>query len=129
MRRWERIVSLVAVLGVLLHAGLLVRHNGVMLDAAFDRVALAFAGEIICHDDSGNTRLGPSAPHHSGKLPHCPVCVGAVAAAAILPPEIILPAPVPAASAKTVITHRRVGRRPYNIRPPSRAPPATIRSA
>ena len=123
MRRFERIISLLAVIGVLLHAGLLVRHNGVMLDAAFDRLALSFAGGVICHGDDDRVRSGPGMPAHSGKLPNCPVCVGATVGAAILPPMVALPGKGPATLLVIASVEQQIGRRAGAIRPPSRAPP------
>src|SRR3712207_6689127 len=91
MRRFERIISLMAVLGVLWHAGLFVRHNGIMLDAAFDRLAFAFAGGLICSSSRDAAPSGPGLPERSGELSHCLVCVGAAADAAILPSQVALP--------------------------------------
>lgn len=122
MRRFEKIISLVAVLGVLLHAGLLVRHNGVMLDAAFDQVALSFAQGIICHSDG--MQPGSGKPGHSGKLANCPVCLGATAAAAILPPLIVLPGAAAASSPQAASGNRGITGRLAAFLPRSRAPPS-----
>lgn len=127
MRRFGGIISLVAVLGMLVHAGLLVRHNGMMLDAAFDRIALIFAGQIICHDADGTTKLSENLPHHpSGKMPNCPVCMGALAGAAILPPMIAFPAIAMPRARPMAIAAQRLAMGTRGIRPPTRAPPETI---
>ena len=125
MRRFERIISLLAVIGVLLHAGLLVRHNGVMLDAAMDRIALAFAGGIICHGGE-DAQPGSGLPSPSGKLPNCPVCVSVAASVAILPPLVILLGKSQTSSLHTAVVDQQIDRRADDIRPPSRAPPRVI---
>lgn len=126
MRRFEKIISLTAVIGMLLHAGLLVRHNAVMLDAAFDQLALSFAGGVLCHGDGDSDQARPALPRHSGALPDCPVCVGAASAAAILPPMIALPGRVATPAREVVSLDRDIAQRPVALRPPSRAPPSAI---
>ena len=126
MRRFERIISLVAVVGVLLHAGLLVRHNGIMLDAAFDRLALSFAGGVICHGDGSGIQPASGMPAHSGEMANCPVCVGAMAGAAILPPLVMLPGNGLASILHTAEADQHIGHHPGDVRPPSRAPPANV---
>jgi hypothetical protein len=124
VRRFEKIISLVAVVGVLLHAGLLVRHNGIMLDAAFDRLALSFAGGVICHGDGVGSDSGM--PAHSDKVPNCPVCFAATLGAAVLPPMVALPGRGHVPYIVLVNVDQLSGQRAGNIRPPSRAPPQAI---
>jgi hypothetical protein len=126
LRRFERIISLVAVIGVLLHAGLLVRHNGIMLDAAFDRLALSFAGGVICHGDGSGMQPAPGTPSHSGEMANCQVCVGAMAGAAILPPLAVLPGSGLALPVHAAEADQHIGQHPGDVRPPSRAPPAIV---
>ena len=125
MRRFERMISLLAVIGVLLHAGLLVRHNGVMLDGAMDRIALDFAGGVICHGGGEDTQPNSGMPAPSSKLPNCPVCVGTAAAAAILPPLIALPGNSLTFPIRIARADQQTGKRAVDFRPPSRAPPQT----
>ena len=78
-------VKALAVLGVLMHAGLLVRHHVQMVAlASFDGGALG----VLCHSDGGLKRIHlqtiPGAPA-SPDEPQCPLCVGALASAAVLP--------------------------------------------
>jgi hypothetical protein len=124
VRRFEKIIGLVAIIGVLLHAGLLVRHNGVMLDAAFDRLALSFAGGVICHGDGVGSDSGM--PAHSDKVPNCPVCFAATLGAAILPPMVALSGKGHASHLVLANADQQIGQRAENIRPPSRAPPQAI---
>jgi hypothetical protein len=59
-RRW---LALAAILGVLIHAGLFIRHNAMTLGMALDRAALADAFGEICHgqlESSGSA--GPTLP-------------------------------------------------------------------
>jgi hypothetical protein len=110
---------------VLLHAGLLVRHNGVMLDAAFDRLALAFAGgAIICHGDG--VQPSTDGPSHHGKLQTCPVCVAATAAVAILPSLVAIKATASAYRLRIVSNDTHAVPPPTDLRPPSRGPPQAV---
>jgi hypothetical protein len=82
----RRLISLLAIVGVLLHAGIFVRHNAMMLGAALDRAAFADIFSEICHGDPNS--VSPDAPHPqnpSDPESHCPDCLGFVGAAALFP--------------------------------------------
>ena len=122
--RVNRWAGLVALLGVLLHAGLLVRHNSSVLAAALQ---LDPAFGVICGgasppDTQGDT---PDAPAPSKSGSKCPICMGAAPGAALLDAA----APVchtPALSAsRLAIAADTVTPRTPAAHPPSRAPPVT----
>jgi hypothetical protein len=81
MFTWRRFVSIFAILGVLLHASAIVRHNAFALDAALDSSAKAVALGEICSGlaDSDHTSSGKP------KLLRCPICAG-------LPGSLLVPA-------------------------------------
>lgn len=114
-----------ALVGVLLHASLLVRHNAALIDAAFDQIALVASGGVICHSDAsvGQSADSPALPKPFGKLPNCPICTGAAVAAAILPPTASLHLPALSAPARATVAHQRLASLQAEYRPPSRAPP------
>lgn len=127
LRRW---VSLIAVLGVLLHAGALVRHNGVMLAAAGVHAALTSDLLAICHggvDAASNTLADlPSIPKPTNATSGCPLCSGPASAFALA---------APASHEFRVATAPLVYGRPlqpslsprgHAVCPPARAPPALI---
>lgn len=90
-RRW---ISIVALLGVLLHVGALVRHSSVMLDALLRHGALIADLRQLCHGGSAHTAdVGtlPSVPRPSDAQNGCPICSGLASAFAIASPD---PAPL-----------------------------------
>ena len=76
--RWW--LSFLAVLGVLLHAGALTRHHGVMLGSYFGELRLAADLAEICHGASGDATKSstglPSTPKPSDANNACPICSG-----------------------------------------------------
>lgn len=124
-RRW---IAIVALLGVLLHAGALVRHHATMLGATLDHQALLADLGQICHS-AGTTSSVPAAdlpaiPQPTDAQNGCPVCSGLGSAVALVAPElaaIALPAPVPPAFHADPID---ISEFPHAIHPPVRGPPA-----
>lgn len=129
--RWRRYINLVAVIGMLMHAGMVVRHHQVMLGAHLERQDLIGALGVICHSNGQATTVSdadvpwvplPSDQQHA----QCPLCAGLASAVAL------------AASAECSVPVRfrtaapplmRYEPRPVEIasvRPPSRAPPHLI---
>ncbi len=85
----RRLMSLVVLLGVLMHAHAVVRHNGVMLDAHLQRASLIADLLVICHP-SGTSTVDtaslPDVPRPTDAQNNCPLCSG-------LGPAIALPSP------------------------------------
>jgi hypothetical protein len=125
LRAW---ISIVATVGVLLHAGFLVCHGVAMADAARQYHSILADLGSLCRTGAGEAPIPasdlPQLPLPSGTSA-CPVCAGLVAAFA-------LPAPQPAASrVPTVATERPSGvdvaapRPPLRTaHPPARGPPS-----
>lgn len=127
MRRW---INILAVFAVLLHAGAVVRHHTVMLDAQARHQALLADLAVICHSNGSTERLAgselPAVPQPTDAQNGCPLCAGLTAAFAIAAYVAAASAPVSyayvepfrlvqfAASDLTTTRH-----------PPSRGPPAT----
>jgi hypothetical protein len=127
--RANRWVSLLALFGVLLHAGLLVRHNNIVL-AAVQQQDLLFSYGIICEvpADSRSDGQPQNQPSPFKKLYKCPICLGAVPGASLAgllvlniepPASFVLPLKA-AVTVAAVIPQFRA------VHPPSRAPPATV---
>jgi hypothetical protein len=122
----RRAVSYLVVLGVLLHATAVVRHNAVMLDAHLLRASLIADLMVICHP-SGNSSVDP-AYHPDVPVPTdaqngCPVCSGLAFALALPPPDLtphFVAFDPPRLRAVIVAAHRPL---PRAILPPSRGPP------
>ena len=82
----RQLVSLLAIIGMLLHAGLFVHHNAMMLEAALDRAVLADAFNEICFGKSNSPAI-PDAGHPQNEgdpQSHCPDCLGFAGAVALL---------------------------------------------
>jgi hypothetical protein len=85
LRQW---ISVVAMLGVLLHAAALVRHYGVMLAAHLQYQALVSDLSSICQGvatDVGNASADlPHVPKPSDAQNGCPICSGQTPASAVV---------------------------------------------
>lgn len=120
----RRIAAVLATIGVLLHAGVIVRHNSMMVAADYERAAAVLG--VICHDgrDGDDVSGAPSSPQDpSGKPLRCPICLG-FTAAAILPDQPAQPpghaadvSALPLASQHQASSHD-------SLWPPGRGPPA-----
>jgi hypothetical protein len=115
---FRRVVSGLVVLGVLLHAAALARHNGTML--IVDLMA-------ICHP-SGNGTIDkaslPDVPVPTDAQHNCPVCSGLTLAVVLVPPDLTphfvafdTPRPRPAIVAARPLL-------PLAVLPPTRGPPS-----
>ena len=129
--RWRRLINLVALIGVLMHAGMIVRHQQMMLGAHLERQGLISALGVICHGNGQATAPSdsevPWVPLPSDQQNNqCPLCAGlasAVAMAAIA--ECGVPVQFRTAAPQIV----RYEARPVEIasvRPPTRGPPLLI---
>jgi len=127
--RANRWVNLLALLGVLLHAGLVVRHNNTVLAAVLQQ-DLPFSYGIICQTPAQG-QSGNQSPERASPLKNtaqCPICLGAVPGAALAGPVALdIPAPAPyalpplkMAAAAAVAPQFRA------VLPPSRAPPVAV---
>jgi hypothetical protein len=125
--RFRRLIGFLAMLGVLLHAGFLVRHNSSMLQAVLQHQALAADLGVICH--SGGAGIPavspdlPPLPQPNDSQRDCPICAGHLAAAAILPLPDQVAAVVPRSIDRLDSTERVIVLRTMAVRPPSRGPP------
>jgi hypothetical protein len=114
---------------MLMHAGLLTRHH-IMVLATPGASSLTSLAGVICRGGGSSTVTemsdlsGPAAPSKSDIQGKCPICLGLVAAAAILA-ELFdfmrLPDP---ASERVFIVGRQIAERIGARLPPSRAPPS-----
>jgi len=124
-RKW---ISVLALLGVLLHAGAIARHNAAMTGATLQYHALLTDLAQLCHGSTTGDALAaaelPYVPRPSDAQNGCPICSGLSAAVALPAPEpagVIVPAP--AAIAFYVDTHC-VPDSGHAVCPPARGPPA-----
>jgi hypothetical protein len=127
--RFRFIVSLLALLGVLLHAGLLVRHSTMMLNAKLLNQELAAALGVICHSDGTTSRLPasdlPALPEPPGNQGDCPLCMGLMAVAVL--PSNDLPSFAPdLASARIAVVSEVIAPRLSAVCPPARGPPRIV---
>ena len=124
----RRMISFVVLLGVLLHAHAIVRHNGVMLDAHLQRATLIADLLVICHPSGAgaiDAASLPDIPRPSDAQNNCPICSGLGTAWALPAPN-----PVPTTIAFHPLEHfpLPVFRGSELLRafiPPARGPPPT----
>jgi hypothetical protein len=124
LRGW---ISVFAMLGVLLHAGALVRHHGVMLGAVLQYHALVSDLAEFCHgaDDASRSPADlPSIPKPSDAKNGCPICSGQSPAFAVIAPA---PLDVPAPATPGIYWHfpaYSFATHHHPVCPPARGPPA-----
>jgi hypothetical protein len=114
----------VAVLGMVIHAGLMVRHQWLMLAAGLSEAAQALSFSVICHTGGEAPSSGgpqPQKPIDSGE--DCPICVGVVNGIAVLPTVMDLPLAPPRQAARISTVGQCSAQRPPRLVPPARGPP------
>ena len=128
---WRRYINLAALIGVLLHAGMVVRHHQVMLGAHLERQELISSLGVICHG-SGQASVPSDAelpwvpPPSDNQNSQCPLCAGTASAFAFVA-SVDRVAPGRLAIAAQQVPHYEVP--PVEIagvRPPTRGPPVLI---
>jgi hypothetical protein len=121
-RRW---IGCLAIIGMLLHAGLFVRHTAMMLGGALASAALAAAFGEICSGASGSARSPDSAlpQNPASRQNHCPDCLG-FAGAALLPPTLPFYVTFYSIASDTVFSAAAVSSADVPLWPPGQGPPA-----
>ena len=124
-RRW---ISVLALLGVLLHAGAIVRHNAAMTGANLQYQALVTGLSQLCHSVTSGKVLAaaelPFVPKPTDAQNGCPICSGLSPAVALAAPELevaFVPAPVAIAFHPDA---QRTSASAHAVCPPARGPPA-----
>ena len=125
-RKW---ISVLALLGVLLHAGAIARHNAAMTGATFQYQALLTGLAQLCHSSTTGKVLAaaelPYVPKPTDAQNGCPICSG-------LSPAIAL-APAPSLKSFSFAAPAAVAFHPdtrctpdsgHAVCPPARGPPA-----
>jgi predicted CxxxxCH...CXXCH cytochrome family protein len=129
--RWRFVVNLLAVLSVLVHAGMIMRHHQVMLGAHLERQSLLSALGVICHSGGQTTApldaevpwLPPLSDQQNGQ---CPLCAGLTTAVA-LPANVESGVPVHfRAAAPQLVRYEARPTETESVRPPTRGPPLLI---
>lgn len=125
--RSRRLIGIIALLGVLVHAGALVRHNGMMLSALLQYQAIVADLTAMCLGSGTitDTEL-PYLPKPTGAEFGCPICTGLVAAFALPASEpfsIVGPLPDTQGPPPRLVDMAGVERLGL---PPARGPPALV---
>jgi hypothetical protein len=128
--RLRLLVHILAVFGVLAHAGALVRHNSVMVGATLEYNALLADIGSICHGDASSAgSLGsvpPAVPLPSNPHDACAICLGLVAAVALnVADAVSIPAPVEIKDTPFVGLDT-IAEKPHALHPPARGPPVGV---
>lgn len=124
-RKW---ISVLALLGVLLHAGAIVRHNAAMTGVTLQYQALLTDLIQICHGGAGGDTLAtaelPFVPKPTDAQNGCPICSGLGPVVALLAAQpAVVAVDLPTAIAFHPETHC-VPDSGYAVCPPARGPPA-----
>jgi hypothetical protein len=125
--RLRLLISVVATMGVLLHAGFLVRHCLVMADATQAYHALMADLSSLCRASAGERGVRvselPSLPHPSDPQ-GCPVCAGLVGAFAVFAQQALPIQIAAAASTRPPSASAVMPRTVRTAHPPARGSPA-----
>lgn len=124
-RTWTVIVAL---LGVLLHAGVLVRHHGIVLGAHLLEQALA-SDPSFCRSDGAPSAGLPGVPKPSDAQSDCPVCAGQAPAYALVASDHLTVPLRFAVMARWCEPERINPALRHAVCPPPRGPPASALSA
>jgi hypothetical protein len=125
--RLRPLINFLAVLGVLVHAGALVRHNTAMVGATLDYNALLSDVRSICHGNhnspgSVGTEL-PDIPPPSTTYDACAICLGLIAAVALFAAQTVgIPAAIEVKDA-TFSVLETTPEMPRALHPLPRGPP------
>jgi hypothetical protein len=125
--RLRPLIQVLAVFGVLVHAGALVRHNTAMVGATLEYNALLSDVGTICHgnpDSSGSVGAElPRIPPPSNSHDACAICLGLVAAVALLASQTVgIPKAIDVKDA-TFSVLETTAEMPRALHPPPRGPP------
>ncbi|MEQ1711391.1 MAG: DUF2946 family protein [Hyphomicrobium sp.] len=116
--------------GVLLHAGLVVRHNAMVLSAQLEHGALVAALGVICHGNGGTSEIAsgeaPGLPQPEQDRGSCPLCAGLAPVAAVLTDTDLVCHVPDAASSRMAVVGEIIRQRLAAVRPPTRGPPALV---
>jgi hypothetical protein len=120
----RRVAAVLALFGVLLHAGASVRHQSVMLDAQRQHQALVADLHALCNPGGGvGTADLPYVPRPTDAQAGCPICSGLVAAIALATPEFALVLASADEAPDLPVVVAAVSQWP-RVHPPARGPPA-----
>lgn len=132
----RRIILCLAMLGVLLHAVALVRHNGAMLDMAFAMTVADGAGGFICRSKPQKPGVAIMTPRpadpagdmseepQSGKMT-CPVCSGIASLHALPAPDLDFVAAQLTFETRHLVVAEAHTSGLHAVCPPSTGPPRT----
>jgi hypothetical protein len=144
-RARRRIVSLVALLGVMLHAYALVGHNAMMVQASLSLPATSSAQSsilaqidslsIICRANGGYDFDGAQSASihqqkpgqkHNNASSSCPVCSGIAIGHAVIPPPLVVVQLLRGYSVIEPSAHVATTHLARAALPPARGPPAQV---
>lgn len=128
MQTWRKLIGVVAILGVLLHAGLIVQHASMLVGAVLGQSLAGDLQAAICHGGDAATADAavPQDGDGSGRpaAGQCPICQGMSSAAVVLPTPLPLAARAEAESERLAAISERIAHRIAGLLPPARAPPS-----
>ncbi len=126
MLRVKAFIASLALLGMLLHAGLVVRHSTMTFDTLLSDAG-SFGIGVMCHrPDDLPQSTDEGAPTQDGSAASCPLCLTAGAIVAVLPPDFSVGVPTDARSARQEIIAEIAAPRLGPVCPPARGPPLFV---
>ncbi|MBI5260710.1 MAG: hypothetical protein HY852_02690 [Bradyrhizobium sp.] len=118
-----------ATIGVLLHAGLIVRHHSIMAAADYDRFVMAdvFGALCLSNQDTDGAASTQSTQAPAKQQPRCPICLGFASSAGVVPELVSHRFDHDAiTSARHAIIDERAAMAHVVLWPPGRGPPSLL---
>lgn len=125
MARLATTFRIAAIIGVLVHAVVIVWHASAMLRGAQQQAFFADAIHSICINGSKSRSDLPQTPGDDG-APDCPICKGMVGAAAVLPSQWFVVRRADVETERLTAKAVLIAARRAPVCPPARGPPRTI---
>lgn len=129
MSRLSRSTCLLAVVAMLLHATLLVRHHGFALQSSLTHQSLVASLLEICAGGEAKQLASsdiPTLPAHGKHADTCPLCMGMGSVVAVTSEGPVLVLPTAYVSARIGVVAEILTRRLPAATPPIRGPPAYV---
>ena len=119
----RRSIAIWAIFGVLLHAGLIVRHNAMVLGAHLLHQDLVTSLASICNSSGTAVTSDDVAyiPSPNGGSSDCPICTGMMGTSGLLPEAANVVIAFDRPSQLIAVTSERIAPRLIGAWPPSRA--------
>ncbi len=129
MKRWRKLISLIAVAGLLVHAWALMTHSVMALSLHLAGAGVSQDLGVICRGGPATNVPDDSEPKDApnpSKSSSCPLCLGCGPGVALLDEPTFPKVIHSRLSVRLEIVAETITRRLAHLRPPTRGPPLNV---